>query len=534
MMPATPAPGSTTWRGTGAMVATALVTGLWVALLVWLQWARYDAGFHYEWEDDALSHQLLWNVGRGDFFENSIHPLHRPSHVEAALLWIWPIWSTLASFLGPWPALWLVKAALVASGALATVLLVRHEGRGQPRVERLAMVWAAVYLALPGTIALAVSTFRPVALAVGPLLFLLWACRAERWRLALVLAALVLSFREDLALAVVPLGAVAWWRGAPRWAGLGLIGLAATWFVVATQVVMPLIIEQDYTQTVVVKNLGFHAGALLGRLVEPTHLLGALAILGPVLFLPLTRLESIMGGASLAAVMLFDGGFAGNLLHFIAPAVAAAVGGAVIASCGRPWAMRAALGCLAATLLVHVTPTGLALVATDCVHNGPPKDPWMCDVWSPFDPAFRARGVEDADRDALGALIPPEASVTATGNLLPVLTPRATLWEYGHDDVPFATADYVALDGVDRYAGAGRYLGTGDLAPHQRALTDGGYALVKRFDSGLLLMKRHGAPSPTLSATLRALMPRRPDGGKRGTRSPGSDVRDHERGPAPQ
>jgi hypothetical protein len=232
--------------------------------------------------------------------------------------------------------------------------------------------------------------------------------------------------------------------------------------------------------------------------------------------------------------MLFDGGFAGNLLHFIAPAVAASVGGAVIASCGRPWAMRAALACLAAAVLVHVTPTGLALVATDCAHNGPPRDAWMCDVWSPFDPAFRARGAEDTDRDALVALIPPEASVAATGNLLPALTPRATLWEYGHDDVPFATADYVALDGVDRYAGAGRYLSTGDLTPHERALESGGFALVRRFDSGLVLMRREGAPSPTLSATLRTLMPKRPDGGKRGARSPGSEARDRERGPAPR
>jgi hypothetical protein len=196
--------------------------------------------------------------------------------------------------------------------------------------------------------------------------------------------------------------------------------------------------------------------------------------------------------------------------------------------------VRAAVGSLAATLLVHVTPTGLALVATDCAHNGPPADRWLCDVWSPFDAAFRTRDAGDDDRDALVALIPADASVAATGNLLPALTPRVSLWEYGHDDVPFGTADYVALDGVDRYAGAGRYLATGGLETHERALAKGGYALVKRYDSGLLLLVRQGMPSKTLSATLRALMPTRPEGGKRGARSPGSDSRDRERGPAPK
>ncbi len=516
------------------MALAGLMAGLWVALVVWLQWSRYAAGVHYEWEDDALTHQMLWNIGRGDFFENSIHPLHRPSHVEAALVWLWPAWAALSAALGPWPALWLLKALIVSSGALATVLLVRHEGRDQPQVERLAMIWAAVYLALPGTIALTVSTFRPVALAGGPLLFLLWACRAGRWRLAFALAALVLSFREDLALAIVPLGVVLLWRGAPRVAAIGLIALAATWFIVATRVVMPMVVVQDYAQTIVVKNLGLDAGTLLDRLIDPTHLIGVLAILGPVLFLPLLTVESLLGGASVAAVLLFDGGFAGNLLHFIAPAVAASIGGAVIASAGRPWAVRAAVGSLAATLLVHVTPTGLALVATDCAHNGPPADRWLCDVWSPFDAAFRTRDAGDDDRDALVALIPADASVAATGNLLPALTPRVSLWEYGHDDVPFGTADYVALDGVDRYAGAGRYLAIGGLEAHERALAKGGYALAERYGSGLLLMVRQGMPSKTLSATLRALMPTRPEGGKRGARSPGSDSRDRERGPAPK
>ena len=359
--------------------------------------------------------------------------------------------------------------------------------------------------------------------------YLLWAFRAGRFGWLFAWAVVVLSFREDLALAVAPLGLVAFWRGAPRWVGIGLIALVIGYFVLATQLVLPLIVAQDYGQTIVANNLG---ADWLSAALDTNHWLALLALLSPVLLLPLAAPESLIGGASVAAILIFDGGISGNLLHFIAPAVAASVGGAVIASVRRPWAERAAWTSLAATLLIHLTPTGLAIVATECAHNGPPADDWMCQVSSPFDPALRERGPAEAARDEGVTLVPPEARVTASGHLLPKLSPRATLWEYGHDDAPFGEADWIVLDAADRYAGAGRYLATGPVAPHVEALQAAGFELVfQSSDGAVATLRRHGPSPADLSARLRLLMPKRGESaGRRGTRSPGAESRERQEG----
>lgn len=502
----------------------AALTLAWVVALVALQALRFDAGFHYEWEDDALSHQMLWNVGRGAFLENSIHPLHRPSHLEAVLVLLWPLYAGLSALLGAWPAVWTLKAALLGATGPVAYGLARHEGAPEGRALR----WALLALVLPATLALALSTFRPIALAVAPLVGLVWAVRARHLGWVLGLTALTLCFREDLALAIVPLAGLAAWRREWRLAA-ALSLLPALAYGVATRVVLPAVLPMSYESVVFGQNLG---PGLWERIFDGSHLLAVAALLVPVLGLPLAAPEAVVGASSVAAVLLFKGGFAGNLLHFVAPATAACVAGAIIVGerLGRDALPNL---CLAVCGLLHLVPGGLALVATDCAHNGP-GSPALCRASSPFDPVFRTAPPLEETRKRLTARIPPDASVAAPGHLLPRLTPRQTLWEYGHADVPFGTAEWILLDDSDRYAGAGRYiaLGKGTVAQHVAVLR-ATHDVDPASADGLVLLHRV-RPGPDPSAALRALMPRRdaPPAEQRGVRSPGEDPRGAPRPPA--
>ena len=503
--------------------AVGLAVLLWAGFMVWLQSARFDAGFHYEYEDDALAHQSLWSIPNGTFPANTIHPLHRPSHLEPVLFVLWPLYAGLAALWGAWGALWTLKALVLGSGALAVFGLARREGLSLGA----SLAWPAAYLAGPATIGLVLSTFRPVALAAAPLLFLLWAFRARRFGAFVALLLLTLSFREDLALALVPLAAVALWRRMPHRFAIAALFIPVTWFLVATQWLLPFILPARYEDIVFGANVG---PSLLARALDPTHWVAILAVLLPTLGLSLLAPEAAIGLASAAAVLVFKGGFAGNLMHFIAPLTAAGYGGAVI---GHAWLQtrspraseRLAWAALALTLLVHVTPTGLAVVATDCAHNGQANAPGLCEAWSPFSTWFRTGDAGQGVRVAAAAQVPVGDSVAVVGHLLPLFTPRRTLWEYGHADVPFATADWIVLEGVDRYAGAGRYLALGevDVSKHLRLLARG-YE-VAWSDGGVVVLKR-SAEAVGLTDEVRKLLPKREVGPelRRGVRSPGTST----------
>ncbi len=501
-----------------ARACLGLAACAWAAALVALQAARFEAGFHYEWEDDALTHQMLWNVGRGAFLENTIHPLHRPSHFEGVLVLLWPLYAGLSALIGAWPAVWTLKAVLLALAAPATFALARGEGAAPQR----ALLWGLVALVLPGSLALGLSTFRPLALVVAPLVALVATVRAGRVGWTLLLTLLVLAFREDLALSLVPLGLLCAWRR--RWGLAGvLVGVPALVYLVATRLVLPAVLPAGYEHIVFAQNVG---PGLLERATDPSHLIAAAALLLPVLGLPITVAESVIGAASLGAILVFKGGFAGNLLHFAGPAIAACLVGAVIAgerSGGLRWAPQA---CLAVSAALYLAPGGLALVATDCAHNGAPPDPALCTAETPFSAVFTRAPPHEAVRRALAAEVPVNASVAAPGHLLPPLSPRETLWEYGHSDVPFATAEYILLDDIDRYAGAGRYLALrpGTLNAHLSVLA--ATHDVLRMEHGVALLRRV-RPGPDLSATLRALLPRRDvaPSERRGVRAPGAEKR---------
>ncbi len=445
-----------------------------------VQQMRLQSGLHAEWEDDALYHQMLYLVGEGEFPANTVHPKHRPSHVPLILVVLWPLYQLLG---GGWMAVHLIKALFIGSGAIAIQLMTAR--------TRHSVAWAAAWLLSPVTWALVTSTFRPLTLAVGPLMFLIWAFSERRFRTYLGLVAFTLLFREDLALTIVPLAAVAWIRGLPRkwivWTIVPTVG----WFLVATRLLLPAILPTDYDTIIFSSNIS------VAGLLDGTHWLALLALLLPWAGTSLLRWEVVVGGAGVAAIMLHKSGFAANLLHLMAPAAAAVAAAAALESRVGARTLLAAL--LASWLLVPN-------VAYEDAANGP-ADP-------------------DDEPMVCRALVPDEVSVAATGQWLPCLTPRAVLYEYGHRDTPFADVDWIVLDSRDRYAGAGDYirLDAEVLAGQVAVLARSGFAVNDR-DGQVVVLKRTRTVSG-LTDTLRGLLPRRdaPESMRRGVRSPGEDL----------
>jgi len=468
---------------------------LWVVVLATLQWLRMRGFVHFEFEDDALHHQLLHNIGNGAWFSNTIHPLHRPSHLSPVLFVLWPLYFALG---GGWCAIFSLKAILIGSGAFAVQRLARHASL----TESQALQWAVLYLVMPATISLTLSTFRPLALVAGPLLFLFWAFVARRMRLFLLLSVLCLAFREDIGLTIALLGLVAVWERR-SWAWIlapAVVGL--TWFFVVSQWILPTLLPASYGDVILSSNLD-EGGlwASLGHLFQPSHLLAAIAVLLPLLFLPLGHPLVLAAAVGVASFALNRRPFTANMLHLAAPMIAACMAAAVL-SAGR-WKNRGpkwlALAWIV-TIIVHIQPWIPPTVTAPAYQQDD------AGAWSPFHPRLMA--VSDADRarwDAV-ASIPPDASVTTVGHLLPALSPRDTLMEYGHDDSPFLEADWFVLDGADLSNGSGGYitLSEGSLKQHIELLSAA--CSVESRQQGIVVLKRTGTLTPNTKEAIQALV----------------------------
>jgi len=471
-----------------------LVVG-WTAIMVLLQWLRLRGFVHFEYEDDALYHQLLFNVRDGIWPTNTIHPLHRPSHFSPVIVLLWPLYAALGS---GWMALFVLKTLLIASGALAVYWLACHAKLNESQ----AVQWAGIYLMAPPTIALTLSTVRPLALAVGPLLFVLWAFVTGRLRLFMVLTFCVLAFREDLGLTVATLSLIAlyerrgWkWTAAPLVLGLG-------WLVCTTQFILPHILPASYSDVIVSSNLS-EAGwwASLANIAEPSHVLAVLALLLPLLFLPLTNPYVVVGAVGIAAICLNRRPFSSNMIHLAAPAVAAMMCAAVLAF-GRwrnrwPHLLRAVW---VATLIAHIQPWIPPTVATPSFVT---ED---AGAWTPLHPRLTHQNTQDDVRWAAVSMVPLDASASAVGHLLPALSPRTTLYEYGHDDSPFLDADWLMLDQANLHNGTGGYitLAPDSLEKHITLLAPAFKTVFQR--DGVALLQRTSNADPALLRAVKALV----------------------------
>lgn len=505
----------------------ALVTVLalvWAAIITWLGWLRVQTFQSPEFEDEALYHQMLWAVGQGTPFENTIHPLHRPSHWSPVTLLVWPLYAAFSQLGSPHVAVALVQALALASGAFVVRLLVRAVANATPAdVFR----WVTVYLLFPPTLALALSPYRPLLLAVPALLLVGYGVVSRRLGLTLLGFGAAVVCREDLALVALPLALVAWLRHRDLRFVLWPLGLALAWYLVVTRAVLPAILPAGYEAIVVQSNLATDGvGALLARPFERTHLVALLLLVVPLLGLPVLAWESLLGATGVAAIALYKGGFAMNVVHFATPAVPAVLVGAIVAwgrhRKQRPWLGAAVLG---AVLLTHAQPWLPPVFATDEAHNGAP-DATLPGVgtWSPFAPARFQPDV--TGRWELLALIPPDAPVAAVGHLLPALSPRARLFELGHADTPFLDVTWVALEARHLYRGAGDYLAFDPPAAVCALAALRGAFHVERASGDLTLLRRAAEPANVrvLEAQVRACRPQRatsPDA-RRGVRSPGA------------
>jgi uncharacterized membrane protein len=374
--------------------------------------------------DVAIHDQRLWLLShwRDPFSTIATKPF-LGDHFEPALVLLTPLyWLGLGV-----PGMLAAQAVAVALAAPALYALARTTGASR----RLAAIPALLWLASPAVAAVNLFEFRPGTFVSVLLVLSVLAAREERWVLLAATTALALGLKEDVALTYAMLGLVVALQGKRR-LGAGLAACSAVVFVLAIATIGALSDQLEWqarrfagdrgeslldVARYMLRNPLESAADLLanGLPVLGFQLLstGGLALLAPVWML--LALPTLLFNAASAYGPQHDLAYQYSQLAFTGLFVAAAIGVGRLESAGT-WARRAAaIGVVGAL--------ALSVGGGVFVHRGP-------------------RDVPAQERRAIAAAlerIPPDASVSASTDVLPHLSQRAEIYAFPQ---PFARIDW--------------------------------------------------------------------------------------------
>lgn len=412
-------------RRTGLMVGgMALV---FTVAIGWLQWLKLHA-FEYNGLDLGIYAQTIWSLAHGHGFASSIHdPSYLGDHVE---LWLVPLTGIYRLLPSPLTLVW-VQTLVIASTAWPIWKLA-----GRWLGPRWSWVPVVVFLAHPLVYNTAAYEFHGLIFAL-PVLFwmIVWyEERRLRWWVGGLL--LLLLTREDMALVGAGWGLLAlidrrswrWW--VPAWL------LSALWFVVAQQVIAGHNPLDTYKYLAFYRGLGDSYGAIasfpfrhpvlfISHVFRANNLAIALGLLVSFGFLPILRPKVLWPLVFSFGQMLLLGSSPTSVLriHYVIPYLPFLLWSSVqvIAHVRQKKLFPRRDPMLVIPLVII-----FAIVGPFYTHSlyGLAEQPWHRQAPPPRS--------APATLERLAALVPGDARVLTTFNLLPRLSGRSALYSLNY------------------------------------------------------------------------------------------------------
>jgi uncharacterized membrane protein len=379
--------------------------------------------------DMGIYDQGFWLVSRGGQSFVTVRGLEFwGQHVNLVAVLFVPFY-----WLGAGPSfLYVAQAFALGLGALPVYLIARDRF-SHPWVG---LAFAAAYLMYAPIQWISSANFHPEALVVTPFLFAWYLARRRSWGWYFVAVGLALSTREDTAMAVFVLGIVLLvlnWRSddrRDRHMALATIALGVAWYAVCTQLVIPYFndgrqafyLEYFYGSyggsiSEIATNILRHPDHVASDATQPDRLRFYRDLALPFGGLPLAApLELLMAGPQMLASVIGGSPYARMIRYqytavMIAPIVIAAIEGA-----RWLWRYRIVQLLLIPWLLVWAYGTNVA-------WSPSPVGAGYSSAWVTENP--RVSALQKAV-----AMVPDDASVSATFSLLPHLAHREKIYDW--------------------------------------------------------------------------------------------------------
>jgi uncharacterized membrane protein len=430
--PAGPVPGAgledswvAYWRRPVAGPVTALIVLMAVYIgvfgdLTYKQQSNYGTfGF-----DMGIYDQAIWLLAHFKTPFDTIRGLNYfGQHVNIVTLLFVP-----AYWLGAGPHfLFAIETVWMAAGAIPIWLL----GRDKLHNSWIPLGLSAAYLLYPSVEWVNEWMFHPDALIITPLMFAYWLATRRRWGWFWFATALALSCKEDAGLAVLALGIVLWLKMRQRAVGLITTLAGAAWFLICTRLIIPFangggqpfyvaLFPSSYGTTVfqIIDTLLFHPTKWVPTVVSATNFTYYAKLLWPVGMVALLEPAVLLIGVpQLLVNTLSTEGYTNNIQYYYTSIIVAAIFLATVEACGRQGRtlsgrrlMVALVFAAALASNVAWSPSPISVKFHTGIWAGPqPKDPYV--------------------NEAI-ALVPKNASVSATYDIDSHMTHRVLIYEY--------------------------------------------------------------------------------------------------------
>ena len=413
--------------------------------------------------DLAYFTQAAWLITQGEAPFVTIRGLHLLGDHTYPVFW--PM-AWLTGLLPTIPTLLAIQSASLAAGIVPLWRICRRlAGVGLPATVALMISYAA----FPALHNVNLADFHPEVLAVPFLLGAVLLALTDRWVGYAACIVVVLACREDLALVVTFLGVLLVVQGRRR-AGLLTVLAGLTWLVVATQVIQPhfagsfvhVAFLDRYGSSIgeIAATMAGDPGRVLGDLFTSQNGVFVVALLGPVLFLPLLAPRYLIPILPLEVLYLLSSRDVAHTIEaqytvsaiafvFVAAAMALPRLDRLVQRASAGTLVPAAAAWVPATMLVVTAAVGHTVLANDSVTERP---------WS-----WRIRDEVDEARLAAAELIPADAAVSATDRVWPLIAERRALHNFpgpwrgdlpSSDPVPLEArrraVEYIFIDTVDK------------------------------------------------------------------------------------
>jgi uncharacterized membrane protein len=413
--------------------------------------------------DMGIYDQGFWLVSRGESFMSVRGMFFWGHHVNLVVIFFVPFY-----WLGAGPAfLYVAQAVIIALGAAPIYLIARDLFGVERRGQWVGLLFAVAYLMYAPVQWITWAMFHPEALVITPFLYAWWFGVQRRWRPFWIMLLLALSTREDVALAVIMFGFVLWvmLRNAPdqrtvrrMCAGVSVLGVV--WYLFSTRFMLVHFNdgEQPFYITYFYGNYGSSMPEIVTEMLrrpdrvvidatQPDRLTFYEQLLWPLGWLPLLNpLPLLMALPQMLASVIGLSPYARMIRYqytavMIAPIMISAIHGGFVL-----WRFRTARVVLPIWLLL------CSYVSNVAWSPSPFGRPETQAVWSTPHPRH------DSLRRAI-ALIPDDASVSASYQLVPHLTHRRHVYDWPNPFTPAVwgndncnrlpdptTVEWVALD----------------------------------------------------------------------------------------
>lgn len=438
-----------------------------------LSFLRYRSYFAEVWEGTAICHHIVWNIAHGygpyTSITNSVFYQH-PAYIYFPVALLYALRPHITTLYG-------ITSLLFASAMIPVFLLARKALDSW----KLGLYFCVLYAIFPPIYALILNGFRPILLSAPLLIWTFYFYKECKFVMFLFFAFLCMGCYETITLNIAFFGIYALYERKPwRWVivplALGFGGVCLYLFVAipalghggayflrefayhpertADKQVWNLfeIIRYNFVQPLVVLKRVCDwdmVRVVMGFSGFPFLLLPYCAPTVLLIIVP-TYIQTVLQTQVLSV----------DSIHQIAP-IPAMLMVASIYGCQKclrymykeKWRFVRIVFLAVIGAMVMLANFGQTRIG---VLNGHPYDKRFYHVRNILDPVFYTQDAQDRIADELIGMIPPEAIVATSGDLLPQLSHRRTVYEFGiveegfflesdKEDLRYLDADYILL-----------------------------------------------------------------------------------------